>query len=77
MYYVVNDEASSTSFQIDVQTKVIQEAVFSGVFKLNDSAINKEQGDQAHFSANRHCRKSKVNLRCYYLLYSLSITPID
>ena len=35
-YYVVNDEAPSTSSQIVEQIEVIQELVLQGISKLND-----------------------------------------
>ena len=72
-YYVVNDyKVPSTSSQT-----AIQEVFLPRVSKLNDSAINKEHEDQTHFSPNKHSRKKKMDLRCYYLPYSPVITPID
>ena len=47
-----DDESPSISSQIVEQIEVIQEVVLSAVAKLNDSAINKEQGDQTQFSTN-------------------------
>ena len=39
--------------------EVIQEVVFPGIYKLNDSAVNKEQGDQTQFSPNKDLKKGK------------------
>ena len=75
-YCVVSyDKAPSISSQIIEQIEVIQEAVLSGVSKLNDSAMKNEQEDQTNFLPNKHPRNRKWI--CYYLLYSLGITPID
>ena len=41
------------------QIEVIQEAVSTGVSKLNDSVINKEPDDKKQFSPNKHSRKGK------------------
>ena len=41
-YCVVNIEVSSTSSQIVEQIEVVQEVVFSGISKLNDSALDKK-----------------------------------
>ena len=59
-YCFVNDgEALSTFSQFVEQMEVIQEVVFPGIYKLNDSAVNKEQGDQTQFSPNKDLKKGK------------------
>ena len=47
-----DDELTSTSSQIVEQIEVIQEVVLQAVPKLNDSATNKELGDQTQVSLN-------------------------
>ena len=39
--------------------EVIKEVVFPRIYKLNDSAVNKEQGDQTQFSPNKDLKKGK------------------
>ena len=42
----VNDEATSTYYQIFEQIEVIQRIVLTRISKLNDSILDKKQGDQ-------------------------------
>ena len=48
-YYVVNDQVPSTSSQIVEKIEDIQEVVLPGIFELNNSALEKKQGDQIQF----------------------------
>ena len=48
-YYVVNDQIPSTSSQIVEKIEDIQEVVLPGILKLNNSALEKKQGDQIQF----------------------------
>ena len=48
-YYVVNDQVPSTSSQIVEKIEDIQEVVLPGILKLNNSALEKKQGDQIQF----------------------------
>ena len=41
-----------------MQTKAIQEVVSLEVSKLSDAVMNKKQGDQMHFSPEKHGVKS-------------------
>ena len=48
-YYVVNDQVPSTSSQIVEKIEDIQEVVLPGILELNNSALEKKQGDQIQF----------------------------
>ena len=48
-YYVVNDQVPSASSQIVEKIEDIQEVVLPGILKLNNSALEKKQGDQIQF----------------------------
>ena len=48
-YYVANDQVPSTSSQIVEKIEDIQEVVLPGILKLNNSALEKKQGDQIQF----------------------------
>ena len=48
-YYVVNDQVPSTSSQIVEKIEDIQEVVLPGILELNNSALEKKQGDQLQF----------------------------
>ena len=48
-YYVVNDQVPSISSQIVEKIEDIQEVVLPGILKLNNSALEKKQGDQIQF----------------------------
>ena len=64
-YYVVSDEAPSTSSQIIQPIELIQE-----VSKLNEQEPDKKQGHQTRFFPKKTLQKSKWILYC--LLYLLS-----
>ena len=68
-YYVVN-EVPSASPQIIEETKVIQEVVLPGICKLNDSAPDKEQGDQTQFFPKKTLEKEKWIWYCLLYLQS-------
>ena len=71
-YCIVNDEVPSTSSQIFEQIEVIQEVVLPGISKLNDSALDKREGDLTQFSPKKDSRKRKMDL---ILPIIFSITP--
>ena len=48
-YYVVNDQVPSISSQIVEKLEDIQEVVLPGILELNNSALEKKQGDQIQF----------------------------
>ena len=48
-YYVVNDQVPSASSQIVEKIEDIQEVVLPGILELNNSALEKKQGDQIQF----------------------------
>ena len=48
-YYVVNDQVPSISSQIVEKIEDIQEVVLPGILELNNSALEKKQGDQIQF----------------------------
>ena len=48
-----------TSSQIVEQIDVIQEVVLPGIYKLNDSAPDKKQEDQAQFSPKKTLENGK------------------
>ena len=48
-YYVVNDQVPSISSQIVEKIEDIQEVVLPGILELNNSALEKKQGDQLQF----------------------------
>ena len=68
-YCVVNDEVPLTFSQIAELTEVIQEVVLPEISKLNDSALDKKQGDQKHLSPKKTIEKEKWVWYC--LLFSL------
>ena len=78
LYFVVanGDESPSTS-QIVEQIEFIKEILLPGLLKLNDSAKNKEQGDQTRFSPYKNIEKENgFSISDYYICY-LFITPIN
>ena len=69
-----DDESPLSSSQIAEQIDVIQEVVLPAVAKLNDSAINKEKGDQTQFSPNTVTTLEMVGL--LPIMFFL-IKPVD
>ena len=57
-YYFVN-EIPLTSSQIIEDIKVIQEVLWPGMYKLNDSPPDKKQGDQTKFFPKKTLEKEK------------------
>ena len=51
-----------TFYQIVEQVELIQEIIFLGVSKLNDSALDKKQGQSIQFYPKRILEKRKMDL---------------
>ena len=68
-YCAVNDEVPLTSSKIAEQTEVIHEVILLRISKLNDSALEKKQGDLTQFFQKKTIEKG--NWIWYSLLFSL------
>ena len=73
---LVNDEVTSTSSQTVEQIEDITGGGIPGLSKMNDSALDKEQGDYTQFSPKKDSRKMEIDL-LYPIIFAIPPVAIS